>query len=217
MSSSMPATRSRCDSNSNSNRSRCASSLMRSAPTRRRLAVMLRSNSNSNSHCRSGIRCRTCRNRLVNSLKVRFRFPPSRITCGFVPDSPPSRYLRSKVLTVLHLPSCSWQTHIHLPGVESESQSPRFRSAEVRRVFNPPLVPPLPDSFTHTSSSCRNTPDTSSSGTGTSTSTSTGTSYVAQPLSPGLDRHAQQAYYAPRASPNPQPGTISNHDFESSS
>lgn len=211
MSSSMPATRSRCDSNSNSSRSRCASSLMRSAPTRRRLAVMLRSNSNS--RCRSGIPCRTCRNRLVNSPKVRFRLPPRHILCGFVPDSPPSRCFRSKVLTVIHLPCCSWQTHVHLPGVESESQSPRFRPAEVRGVLYPSASFPLPDSFTHTSTSYRNTPDTSSSGTGTST----GTSYVAQPLSPGLDRHAQQAYYAPRVTPNPQPGTISNHDFESSS
>ena len=75
MSSSMPATRSRCDSNSN--RSRCASSLMRSGavPTRRSLAVMPYSNNRS----RSGIRCRTCRNSLVKSPKVRIvslRSPP---------------------------------------------------------------------------------------------------------------------------------------------
>ncbi|KAI0302705.1 hypothetical protein BC826DRAFT_985809 [Russula brevipes] len=36
-------------------------------------------------------------------------------------------------------------------------------------------------------------------------STSTGTGYIAQPSSPGLDRHAQQAYYAPRAVSNPRP------------
>lgn len=57
----------------------------------------------------------------------------------------------------------------------------------------------------------RNTPNqSSSSGTGTSI----GTGYAAQPPSPGLDRHAQQAYYAPRVSPNPQPGTFNNDDFE---
>jgi len=38
-----------------------------------------------------------------------------------------------------------------------------------------------------------------------SAGTSTGTGYIAQPSSPGLDRHAQQAYYAPRAVSNPRP------------
>ncbi|KAN0111447.1 hypothetical protein V8E52_008470 [Russula decolorans] len=57
----------------------------------------------------------------------------------------------------------------------------------------------------------RNTPDTSSS---SGTGTSIGTGYAAQPPSPGVDRHAQQAYYAPRVSPNPQPGTINDDDFE---
>ncbi|KAF8482555.1 hypothetical protein DFH94DRAFT_370052 [Russula ochroleuca] len=51
----------------------------------------------------------------------------------------------------------------------------------------------------------RNTPNISTS------STSTGTGYDAQPPSPALDRHAQQAYYAPRVSPNPQPGGINNN------
>jgi hypothetical protein len=71
MSSSMPATRSRCDSN----RSKCANSLMRSAPTRRSIAVILRSNSNSLGRS-SVIRCRTCRSNLVNLRKVR-SFPAS--------------------------------------------------------------------------------------------------------------------------------------------
>jgi ferredoxin len=208
MSSSMPATRSRCDSNSNSSRSRCASSLMRSAPTRRLCAVMLRSNSHSNSRCRSGTRCRTCRNSLVNSPKV--RLVSLRVASLVAFFGIRLRIAACAVLTVMLLPSCSRQAHVQLPRVESESQSPRFRPAEVRGIFAPPPVTP-PDSFTHAPTSYRNTPDSSSS---SGTGTSTGTSYVAQPPSPGLDRHAQQAYYAPRVSPNPQPGTI-NQDFES--
>ena len=39
------------------------------------------------------------------------------------------------VLTMMLLPSCSWQTHVQLPRVESESQSSRFRPAEVRGIF----------------------------------------------------------------------------------
>jgi len=53
----------------------------------------------------------------------------------------------------------------------------------------------------------RNTPNASSSGT------STGTGYDAQPPSPAMDRHAQQAYYAPRVSLSPQPNAI-NDGFE---
>jgi hypothetical protein len=210
----MPATKSRCDSN----RSRCASSLMRSAPIRRSIAVILCSNSNnnsSNSRCHSGIRCRTCRNSLVNSPRVRFHFPPTSESV-LLRDSVLHRLwlcfgirlAACTVLTVMLLPSCSWQTHVQLPRVESESQSSRFRSAEVRRIFAPLST----HSFTYTSTSYRNTPNqSSSSGTGTSI----GTGYAAQPPSPGLDRHAQQAYYAPRVTPNPQPGTFNNDDFES--
>jgi hypothetical protein len=133
-SSSMPATRSRCDSNSR--RSTCASSLMRSAITRRSTAAILRSNSNSRRS--SGIRCRTCRNSLANSPKVRLlRFP-----------SPRPGFASLACLHSLSQPSCSWQTHVQLLGVESESQSSRFRPAEVRRIFTPlrmlrPYLPPL--------------------------------------------------------------------------
>ena len=70
--------------------------------------------------------------------------------------------------------------------------------------------PPVTHSFTHTSTFYRNTPNTEPSGSGTSTDTGYD---VAQLPSPGLDRHAQQAYYAPRVSPNSQPGT--NNNFES--
>jgi hypothetical protein len=45
------------------------------------------------------------------------------------------RFAACTVLTVMLLPSCSWQTHVQLPRVESESQSSRFRPAEVRRIF----------------------------------------------------------------------------------
>ena len=62
--------------------------------------------------------------------------------------------------------------------------------------------------FTHMLPFYRNTPNASSSGT------STGTGYDAQPPSPAMDRHAQQAYYAPRVSPSPQPNAI-NDGFES--
>jgi hypothetical protein len=125
---------------------------MRSAPTPpRSIAVMLRSHSsshnNSNSRCRSEIRCRTCRNSLVNSPKVRFVFPPGRIACSFVRDSP--RCLHSTVLTVMLLPSCSWQTHVQLPRVESESQSSRLRPAEVRRIFALNACYPLFSSPSH--------------------------------------------------------------------
>lgn len=69
-------------------------------------------------------------------------------------------------------------------------------------------------SFTHTPTSYRNTANASSSDTGASI----GTGYAAQAPSTGVDRHAQQAYYAPRVSPNPQqPGSIdyNNDTFES--
>jgi hypothetical protein len=69
----------------------------------------------------------------------------------------------------------------------------------------------LAHAFTHTSMSYRNTPNTSSS-SGTGATIATG--YAAQPPSSGVDRHAQQAYYAPRVSPNPQLEPI-NNDFES--
>jgi len=46
--------------------------------------------------------------------------------------------------------------------------------------------------LTSAPTSHRNTPNSSSSGTGTDAG------YAAQPPSPVLDRHAQQAYYAPR-------------------
>jgi hypothetical protein len=118
------------------------------------------------------------------------------------------------VLTVMFLLlSCSRQTHVQLLRLESESQSSRFRSTEVRRMF---IYPLRARSFTYTSTVLRrNSPNApSSSGTGANI----GTGYAAQPASPGLDRHAQQAYYAPRVSPNPQPGTFNNNnndDFES--
>ena len=75
------------------------------------------------------------------------------------------------------------------------------------------LPSPGTHSFTHTPMSYRNTssPNTEPSGSGTSTDTGYD---VSQLPSPGLDRHAQQAYYAPRVSPNPQPGT-NNNNFES--
>jgi hypothetical protein len=40
------------------------------------------------------------------------------------------------------IPYCSWQTHVQLPRVQGESQSPRFRPAEVRGIFR--LLLPLP-------------------------------------------------------------------------
>lgn len=53
----------------------------------------------------------------------------------------------------------------------------------------------------------RNSPNPSSSGAGTGTGAGTGpgTGYDAQPPSPVLDRHAQQAYYAPRPAQSTPP------------
>jgi hypothetical protein len=51
----------------------------------------------------------------------------------------------------------------------------------------------------------RNAPNTAPSGP------STGTGLAAQPPSPVLDRHAQQAYYAPRAVHSPPSGGDNNH------
>ena len=146
----MPATRSRCDSGSNSSRSRCVGSLTSSAPTRRSIAVMLRSNSLRR---RSGIRCRTCRNSLVKSLKVRFVFPSesssppwrsytctcTRTACVILIGI---RLAACTVLTVMLFSPCSWQTHIQLVSVESKSQSSRIRPAAVRRIF--PASPVIP-------------------------------------------------------------------------
>ncbi len=221
----MPATRSRCDSN----RSRCVNSPMRSAPTRRSIALILRSNSNSNSNSwsrSSVIRCRTCRNSLVNSRKVR-SFPASP---GLGRDSVPHHlWLLGIHLTAFNLaycdtlssPPCSWQTHVHFLRVEGESQSPRVRPAEVRTDLFPLRVLPPPQprakgggrrgehnvhALTHMPTSYRNTSNTSPTGSGASAAGS----YLAQPPSPALDRHTQQAYYAPRVSPKPQSGTINN-------
>jgi hypothetical protein len=150
---------------------------------------------------------------------------------SLVRDSP--RCLNSALLTYFSQ-YCSWKTHVHLSRVEGESQSSRLRSAEVRRIFAPLrlLLSPSPShlrgpreraadggggtsrsrahSFSHSPTCYRNTPNAASSGTGASI----GTGYAVEPAAPGVDRHAQQAYYAPRVSPNPQPGPI-NDDFES--
>ena len=59
-------------------------------------------------------------------------------------DSP--RCLNSALLRCFSQ-NCSWKTHVHLSRVEGESQSSRFRSAEVRRIFALSSPVTLPISF----------------------------------------------------------------------
>ena len=88
----------------------------------------------------------------------------------------------AKIFTLFFSSTCHMALHPRHASADQEAHN-----ISVTFTHSSHLLTSVPTSY-------RNSPNPSSSGTGAGT----GTGYDAQPPSPVLDRHAQQAYYAPR-------------------
>lgn len=132
--------------------------------------------------------CIISSSRRVCTLQILKRFCPASLVALFWIRLAASTVQYSTLVVLIPGPSCSWQNHVQLSRVESESRSSRFRQTEVHRIFALSGRPVtsfrisvgheqgremwegnITHSFTHTPTSYRNIPKISpSSGTGAS-------------------------------------------------